>query len=404
MKSKHLFHIKWLMVCSAALLVLTMPGFSATKSGGNTNPAKPGSNVTSTKPTTTVPAASNTLKWSIQPGPPSNLKVLTPNKQLFRLNEVLNLAVLEEGKIVIYQHNPESQWEMLQTIEVPEVVFTTFLVRDLNNDSVPEIIAGTTEPGFIYVYYWDNEQKWQSPNNAKYIWSAITKLTAVKYHETNPATLKTGAAQNSKNSGNPAPYFVVQNKEGFLFVFKFSGDSLDLTWKSPAAWKAIETFVSMDLDNDASEELIVVYRGGGTEILKIVKNAITSKWKGFPWGKVLSMAFNDWDNNNSPELIFTTTQKAVYQIKTNKNAYKSSYLTFDYVIEKLHFLKVQNRKILFAADTSGKVHLLEQPPKSAVWKEVQSFQTGRILEFLELPSGELLLVNQALQTIVIKPE
>lgn len=392
MNLKHLFHLKVFLMSSAALLVLAMPGFTATKPAGNVTPLKPGINAATT---------ANSLKWSIQPGPTSNLKILSPYKQLFRLNEVLNLAVIEGGKIVIYQNNPDNQWEMLQTLEATEVTFTSFYIRDINNDSIPEIIAGTTEPGFIYVYYWDAEQKWTCLNNPKYIWSTVNKIIVAKYLESPPPTNKAGSAQNS---GSLAPYFVVQNKEGFLFVFKYSETSLDLTWKSPAAWKIIDQFFCIDLDNDANEELIVVYRGGGAEILKIVKNAVTSNWKGFPWGKVLTIDFNDWDNNNSPELIITTTQKAVYQIKAEKNTYKSSQLTLNYIIEKMHFYKVQNRKMLFIADTSGKVHLLEQAPKSAVWKEIQTFQTGRILEFFEQSSGELLLVNQALQTFIIRHE
>jgi hypothetical protein len=342
----------------------------------------------------TIPAAtqnkadqavnSATLQWTMQAGPLSNLKILAPNKELFLIDGLLHLAVIEKGKIEVYQYGVDLQWAKVQTLEVPEVSFTTMFVKDLNNDRIPEIVAGTTDPGFIFVYRHDREKQWVATHDPKYIWSTIVKMTAARF------------------LGNPTLQLVAQNKEGFLFVFKPSETALDLIWKSPTAWKPLERIVAVDLDNDANDELLAVYKNGGIAVLKTVKNAITSVWENYPWGKVLTINYNDWDNNNQAELILSTTRKMVCLINPKNKSYYAKQIAFDYVIEKGFFIKVQNRKILLTADTSGKIHILKSVPRlKQTWKETQSFQTGRVLEIFENGPNQIMVVNQMLQVITI---
>lgn len=219
MKWKQTLFLKFLLLCSFISILLTVPAFTET---------------------TSPPTTPN--KWSVQPGPASNLRMLTSTKQLFISDNVLSMAVSENGKIDIYSYVNGTQWEKSQTLEVPEVMFTTFQVKDLNNDQVPEIIAGTTEPGFIYIYQLDANKQWTPKNDSKYIWSSVAKITIAKLDATQ------------------TPSIVVQNKEGFLFLMKLSDTSLDLVWKSPAAWKPVEMFTPFDLDNDSCEELVAVYK------------------------------------------------------------------------------------------------------------------------------------------------
>jgi hypothetical protein len=334
-----------------------------------------------TKP---VPA---TVKWILESGPPSNLKVTTPHKQFFCLEEHCHLATIENGKIEIYQYAVESQWTKVQTLEVPEVAFTTCIVKDLNNDRIPEIIGGTTEPGFIYIYYRNQDRQWITKSDAKYIWSTVVRMAT--FHV----------------AGNPNPLLVVQNKEGFLYVLKPSDTALNLIWKSPAAWKPLDSLVAVDLDNNAGDELLVIYKNGGIAILRSVKNALQSVWEYFPWGKILTTGYHDWDHNNMAELILPTTQRMVCIIHAKNRSFQASQEPYDYVIEKIYFTKVHNQKMMITTDTSGKTHIAVYSAKGKHhWRENQIFQTGRILEICEKNPGELLLVNQGLQFITLKIE
>jgi hypothetical protein len=364
--------------CMVTLSLFLIPTFAqATPKIASTAPAKASGGA--------VKSAPVMIKLDMETGPLANLKVTTPNKQIFRIDDQLNMAAIENGKIEIYQYAAETQWTKVQTLEVPEVTFTTLLVKDLNNDQIPEIVGGTTEPGFIYIYHRDQDQLWHTKNDAKYIWSTVSKMTTARF------------------AGNPTPLLVVQNKEGFLFVLKPSETALDLIWKSPTAWQPFDNIVAVDLDNDASDELVVVYKNGGIAVLRSLKNALKSIWKYYPWGKILTINYNDWDNNNLAELILPTTQKMVCVIKTKNKSFQAVQEAFDYAIEKIFFTKVQNRKIMLTTDTSGKTHVLEYSAKSTHhWKEIQLFQTGRILEIIEKSPEEVMLINQGLQVIRMK--
>jgi hypothetical protein len=325
------------------------------------------------------------IKWTMEAGPGANLKLVAPNKQFFRLDNQINLALIDNGKINVYQYNDETQWTQGQTLEVPEVAFTTLVVKDLNDDQIPEIIGGTTEPGFIYIYYRDLDGKWVTKNDAKYIWSTVAKLTTVCFDVNSP------------------PVLVIQNKEGFLFVLKPSETAVDLIWKSPAAWQPFENLVAVDADHAGGDELLAVYKKGGVAILRSVKNALISEWKYFPWGKVLSVNQQDWDNNKTSEIILPTTRKMVCVIKSQNKKFTASQEAFEYMIEKMYFGKFQNQNIRLTTDTSGKTHIAEYVAKSARhWKETQILSTGRILDFFEEGPDEIILINQSLQLIRLK--
>jgi hypothetical protein len=329
--------------------------------------------------------AGATVKWIMESGPPSNLKVTTPHKQFFFLEGYCHLAAIKNGKIEIYQYAAESQWTKVQTLEVPEVAFTTCIVKDLNNDRIPEIIGGTTEPGFINIYYRNQERQWTTKSEAKYIWSTVVKMTT--FH----------VAQN------PNPLLAVQNKEGFLYVLKPSETALDLIWKSPAAWKPLDNLVAVNLDNNADDELLAIYKNGGIAILRTVKNALQPVWKYFPWGKILTAGYHDWAHNHKTELILPTTQRMVCIIKAKNRSFQASQKPYDYVIERIYFVKAHNQKMMITTDTSGKTHLAEYSAKGkSHWKEKQIFSTGRILEMFVKNSEEILLVNQGLQLITLK--
>jgi hypothetical protein len=326
-------------------------------------------------------------QWSLISGPASNIKPLPGEKQFFLYNEQLNLAVLEEGKLDLYSYSEAFQWQKYQSIELPEIQFTTFLVKDINNDNRPEIIAGTYEPGFIHIYTRGADENWIMMNYNKYIWSTISRLVCGRF------------------TGPGSQNLVAQNTEGYLFLLKISENSLDLIWKSPVPWRMIDTAIPMDVDKDKdlSNEIVAVYKNGGMGVLKIANNAIASSWENYPWGKILAVNYYDWNNNTIPELIVTTTQKMVCLFEMKNKTYQASRQTqFDYLIEKLYFPQIPGKRVFVATDTAGKTHVAEYSIKNKKWVETQMFPTGRILQIIDKGSQELLLINQSYQTAVLK--
>jgi hypothetical protein len=324
-------------------------------------------------------------QWSLITGPASNIKSISGEKQFFLYNEELNLAVLEEGKLEIYSYSEAFQWQKYQTIELPEIQFTTFLMQDINNDNRPEIIAGTFEPGFIHIYTRSADANWISMNYNKYIWSTISRLVCGKF------------------SGPGSQNLVAQNTDGYLFLLKITENSLDLIWKSPAPWKLIESALTVDVDKDLSDEIVAVYKNSGVGILKIANNAIVSSWENFPWGKILALNYYDWNNNAIPELIVTTTQKMICLFELKNKTYQVSRQTqFGYLIEKLYFPQIPGKRVFVATDTAGKTHLAEYNLKTKRWVETQTFPTGRILQIIDRGNQELCLINQSYQTVILK--
>ena len=198
-----------------------------------------------------------------------------------------------------------------------DILFTTFQVKDINNDGVPEIIAGTVEPGFIYIYKLNNG-KWELFNYGKYVWSAITYIAVGNF------------------GGEPDNDILVQNQEGSLYLLKMSENSLDFVWKSPTVWRPISSGYVIDIDHDAKDEIMVVsYKTGGIAVLKMANNAVVSVWENYLWGKVLAVTSGDWNNDQQPEVMISTSQKVIYVLgwKTDGGyQFDDQWTQFNYTI------------------------------------------------------------------------
>ncbi len=292
------------------------------------------------------------------------LELAPHNTQLLFRNGELNALSIIKGKLLFFRENG-AKWTELQRFGPHDISFTTFEIKDLNGDNTPEIIAGTEDPGLIYLYTWDNGQ-WSLLSYGKHVWSTINKIII------------------GNLSGAVAQELLVQNDEGYLFLLKLSNNALDLVWKSPNVWQPINTAVVADINNDSSDEILVVYKTGGIAILTLDNNAVVSVWENYPWGKVLGLTVGDWDNDQHLEVIFSTSQKLLYVLGENGNEYRyeGQFSDFDFIIEKLSFINQEN-KALITTNTSGLLKILQYDIESRKWTEKLSNNTGRILQIAQ---------------------
>lgn len=293
------------------------------------------------------------------------LELAPYNTQLLFQNGELNALSIINGKILFFKEN-EANWIELQRFGPYDINFTTFKIKDLNGDDIPEIIAGTEDPGLIYLYTLVNGQ-WSLLNYGKHVWSTINKIII--------GNLSDVGAQE----------LLVQNDEGYLFLLKLSNNSLDLIWKSPNVWQSISTAVVADIDKDSLDEILVVYKTGGIAILTLENNAVISIWENYPWGKILGLTVGDWDNDRQLELIFSTSQKLLYILGENENRYRyeGQFSDFDYIIEKLSFINNQENKALVTTNTAGLLKILKYDLENHKWVEKLSNNTGRIIQILQ---------------------
>jgi hypothetical protein len=306
------------------------------------------------------------------------------NTQWLVLENQLTAITLEQDQLSVISPDEHSNWTATQSLKPSETPLTAFTTKDINNDGIPEIITGTTEPGYIFVYNL-NQGKWGLNHYEKYVWSAITQIAAGKFDGQRIDLL-------------------VQNQEGFLYLLKLSNESLDIVWKSPTVWRQMASLVVMDIDNDFKDEIIVCYKTGGIGILKLVNNQIVSAWDNYLWGKALAFAVGDWDNDKLPELFISTTQKVIYILGgSNRNYLFEDQITgFNYIAETLSFSGGDDNNQLFTTDTSGKLHCYEYNSKTKKWLEQFSCQTGRIAQII--PTGRqdsLLLWSQNRKLITL---
>lgn len=301
------------------------------------------------------------------------LELAPYNTQLLLHNNHLNALSIIKGKILCFRESGTS-WIELQRFGPHDINFTTFEIKDLNGDRVPEIIAGTEDPGLIYLYTWENDQ-WGLLSYGKHVWSTINKIII-------GSLSKVGARE-----------LLVQNDEGYLFLLKFSLNSLDLVWKSPNTWKPISEAVVADIDNDQVDEIIVVYKTGGIAVLEIENNAVVSAWENYPWGKILGLTIGDWDNDQQLEAIFSTSQKILYVLGKNEDQflYEGQFSDFDCIIEKLSFITQQESKILIATNTAGELKALQYDPKNQKWVQKLSNNTGRIRQIVQSSPEQTLI-------------
>ncbi len=316
-----------------------------------------------------------------------NIKMYQPlelapyNTKLLYWNGELNALSIINGKI-LYFRETGSKWLELQRFGPHDIKFTTFEIKDLNGDKTPEIIAGTEDPGLIYLYTLEYGQ-WNLLSYGKHVWSTINKILVGNF------------------SGMGAQEFLVQNDEGYLFLLKSSGNSLDLIWKSPNVWQNVSMAVVSDIDNDSLDEVLVVYKTGGIAILKLANNAVVSIWENYPWGKILGLTVGDWDGDQQTEIIFSTSQKLLYILGENEDQfrYEGQFSDFDCVIEKLSFNTNQSSKALITTDTAGQLKALEFDSKERKWVEKFSNNTGRILDIIQ-PNQEQTILWSSKRNII----
>lgn len=293
------------------------------------------------------------------------LELAPYNTQLLLHDGQLNALSIINGKILYFMEK-DAKWIELQRFGPHDINFTTFEIKDLNDDDIPELIAGTEDPGLIYLYTLENGQ-WNILSYGKHVWSTINKIISGNF-------LKVGAHD-----------LLVQNEEGYLFLLKTSLNSIDLVWKSPSTWRAINEAVVADIDNDLLDEILVVYKTGGIAILEIENNAVVSVWENYPWGKILGLTVGDWDNDQQLEGIFSTSQKILYILGKNGDQYQyeGQFSDFDSIFEKLSFINQQEQRVLIATNTAGQLKALQFDSGKRKWVEKLSNNTGRIWQIVQ---------------------
>lgn len=321
-----------------------------------------------------VSSADTTDNWIVNVIPTETLNLNPGSTQWFSFNGQLNAVSLIDGKIAVFSQN-NGVWAETHQLGPADINFTAFCVKDFNSDSMPEIIAGTTEPGFIYIYKL-SDQTWVLDNYGKYVWSTVTQIAV-------------GSFAGSKTND-----ILVQNQEGSLFLLKKNNNSFDLIWKSPKLWRLISSIMVLDIDNDSKDEIMVVYKTGGIGILKVINNSIVSVWENYLWGKVMAITSGYLDNDKQPELLLSTSQKVIYLLGyTSDKGYqfKDHSLQFDFIVEKSSFQINHGKNQLLMTDTAGKTHLLEYVAQNKQWQEKFTGQTGRIAQIITKSDGSILM-------------
>jgi hypothetical protein len=293
----------------------------------------------------------------------STLNLNPKNTKWYIVNERLQAFSLIKGKITVFSQEGKFWTAESTSLGPSDLQITAFQVANIDDDPFPEILAGSSEPGLIYIYDYNPEQNsWESKDYGKYVWSSITYLCSGNFDDT------------------PGTDILVQNQEGYLHVFHQTSNSLDLIWKSPVAWKQFGSILVKDLDNDSKDEIFVVFSNGGVAILKLVNNAITSVWENYPWGKVLSITSGDWNNDGFTEIMIGTSQKLIYVLGYNDENYsfKEQGTKFNFIADKLQYLKYDNSHYLTVMDSAGKFYFMEYYPQSKSWKPILTINTGKV--------------------------
>jgi hypothetical protein len=276
----------------------------------------------------------------------------------------LHLVTLERENLVIFKPSSPNHWDEKERFIAPDAGFSAFTIYDIQHDKTPEIIVGTREPGFLYIYQLSTDGKWQSRNYGKYLWSSVRLIIVGRF--------------NSDNE----PYLLVQNFNGMLFLLHKTEQSLDLIWQSPNPWRLITDFRVADLDNDQRDEIFVLYQNSGFAILKMTGNTIAPVFENFPWGRILALTVGDWGQDQLPEVIFSTSQKLLYTLGFNEKEkiyrIKEENSRFNFIMERIFLTKENEQSRLLASDSYGKLHFYEQTTSNHQWQELFSVQTGRI--------------------------
>ncbi len=313
--------------------------------------------------TTTTKSNSNGLVAGMK-----NLETLPFDPQVSEYAIVAEQPVvfsLVKGRISVFLKKDDT-WREASNFGPTDNNFTTFRVVDINNDNLPEVIAGTANPGFIYTYvYKDND--WVLQDSQKYIWSTVSNIMV-------------GHFDNMTTN-----HLLVQNDAGNLFLFKKGNESIDLIWKSPNTFKLVKDSLVVDLDNDKKEEIVVVYKTGGISVLKMEHNSISSVWDNFLWGKTLGLTAGDWDNDKKIELIFTSSQKIIYFLGLGQEGYDfEAQQVNPFIAEQIVYKNGQ----LLLSDTAGNFHFMELNSQTKKWQDKLTYRTGRVSKIILTPKPE----------------
>ena len=308
-----------------------------------------------------------------------DIKFNPRSTQFAMINDQIAAFSLINGKISVNTQTADGNWEECAILGPKELTINAFHVKDIDGDNLPEIIMGTVDPGLIFIYKMINGQ-WESINYGKYVWSSISSITTGQF------------------SAATGMDFLIQNQDGFLFLFHKTETSLDLIWKSPNTWRPIQSFFAVDIDNDSKDEIIATYQNGGIAILKLINNAIVSIWENYPWGKIMAVSYSDWDNDGRPDIVFSTSQKLIYVLGWTENGYcfKEQNSNFNYIVENFSFINAPNiseRKLLITTDTAGKIHLLEYNKTEKRWREIISVNLERICKIINFDNGNFLFLS-----------
>jgi hypothetical protein len=312
--------------------------------------------------------------------------------QWLNINGHLNAITLIDGKIAVFElQDDKKSWVEAQRLGATDnIAFTTFQVYDINHDGTAEIIAGTMEPGFIYIYKLAGG-KWELFNSGKYVWSTVTYITVGNF------------------SGGPGNDILVQTQDGSLFLLKLGENTLDLVWKSPTAWKPISSGYTIDIDHDGKEEIVVAYKAGGIGIIKLDTNSAVLVWENYLWGKVMAITSGDLNHGAEPEVLISTSQKVIYDLgwsPENGYQFKKQWTDLDFIAEKLAFFMSRGQSRILASDTAGRTHVLEYDVKNQTWLEDYTALTGRISQIISADDANNLLLwgaNRKLITMQVFP-
>jgi hypothetical protein len=302
---------------------------------------------------------------------PVGLSMETTRWQTIQGNLYAFTIVDEKIKVFTMQDQTLKEAGLLQS---QDMEITAYQLKDVDGDGIPEVLAGTADPGMLYLYKYQNG-RWESLDYGKYVWSSITKIIAGNF------------------SGLTGMDILVQNKEGFLFLFHKSDQALDLIWKSPNPFRPFENALAYDLDNDTKDEIVVTYQKSGIAVLKLINQSIVTVWENYPWGKILALSAGDWDDDGRQEILFSTSQKLVYLLSASSKGYffKAQLANYNYIIEQSALLKIANQKYWVATDTAGKLHAIKLAKTIKQWQEVACFTAGRANQLVNIDSEELFL-------------
>lgn len=295
---------------------------------------------------------------------PQSIGVNTDTVQLFEFENKIFRAMLVNGKIIIESLNDNKLWREIQCLESDGgVAFVSLAVSGRS-----ELIAGTADPGFLYIYDFNNETgKWEFYNNSKYLWSEA----------------KTIISGNFESDGILG--FLTQSAEGNLFYFKQNEHSPNLVWKSPEPWKQITDALVVDIDRDNSREVLALCKDGEMLLLKVQNNKVISLCSNYSWGRVLGMSCGDWDGDGKDEAVIASSQKVVFLFKYNETSKTYNFVQqpykYDFTIEKLLYSEIH--KQWFMSDLSGAIRVYAYDSSKKALTERQAFRVGRIVSLTE---------------------